>query len=222
MVSKKNVSLLLNETIEHLGIVGDVVQVKPGYARNHLLPLGIAEIPTPEKIEALRERRTAAKAELEALRSSRVKTVGKLDSVSIKLTRSCNDQGVLYGSVTQRDISDALHEGEFDVDERAVRLNQPIRHVGTYTVLIQFEKDLRAEINIEVLPDRTIEELDEDMEFDEEGELVEKPRKREKKAPKTEGKHESSEKAAEPAPVQAQEDEAEGGGSTEPTASEDV
>ena len=63
------------------------------------------------------------------------------------------------------------------VDERAVRLNQPIRHVGSYTVLIQFEKDLRSEITIEVLPDRTLEELDDDMEFDDEGELIEKPAK---------------------------------------------
>ena len=177
MASKKNVELLLNETIEHLGIVGDVVTVKPGYARNYLLPLGIAEIPTEEKVEALKELRETAKAQLEALRAQRVETIGNLTSITLKLTRSCNDQGVLYGSVTQRDISDALLEGELEVDERAVRLTQPIRHVGNYSVLIQFEKDLRAEITVEVLPDRTLEELDEEMEFDDEGELIEKPAK---------------------------------------------
>ena len=188
MASKKNVELLLNETIEHLGIVGDVVTVKPGYARNYLLPLGIAEVPTPEKVEALQELRATAKAELEALRAQRVDTIGKLDSVALKLTRSCNDQGVLYGSVTQQDIADALKEGEFVVDERAVRLNQPIRHVGTYSVAIQFDKDLRAEISIEVLPDRTLEELDDEMEFDDEGELIEKPRKKAaERAPEPEG-----------------------------------
>ena len=175
--STKKVELLLNETIEHLGIVGDVVSVKPGYARNFLLPLGIAEVPTEEKVEALKELRKTAKAQLEALRAQRVETIGSLESITLKLTRSCNDQGVLYGSVTQRDISDALLEGEMQVDERAVRLNQPIRHVGSYTVLIQFEKDLRSEITIEVLPDRTLEELDDDMEFDDEGELIEKPAK---------------------------------------------
>ena len=187
MAIKKNVELLLNETVENLGIVGDVVHVKPGHARNYLLPLGIAEVPTPEKIEALQERRATAKAELEALRSQRVDTVGKLESIVLKLTRSCNDQGVLYGSVTQRDISDALGEGELEVEERAIRLNQPIRRVGTYTVLIQFEKDLRVEIGIEVLPDRTLEELEEEeMEFDDEGELIEKPRRAKREAPKEE------------------------------------
>lgn len=178
MASKKSVELLLNETVENLGIVGDVVLVKPGYARNYLLPLEIAEIPTEEKVEALKEKRAEAKAQLEALRAQRVETTGKLEGISIKLTRSCNDQGVLYGSVTQRDISDALAEGELMVEERAIRLNQPIRRVGSYTVLVQFEKELRVEIAIEILPDRTLEELDEEeMEFDEDGELVEKSSK---------------------------------------------
>ena len=179
MASKKSVELLLNETVENLGIVGDVVMVKPGYARNFLLPLQIAEVPTPEKVEALKEKRAEAKAQLEALRAQRVETTGKLEGISLKLTRSCNDQGVLYGSVTQRDISDALGEGDLMVEERAIRLNQPIRRVGSYTVLVQFEKELRVEIAIEILPDRTLEELDEEeMEFDEDGELVEKTKKK--------------------------------------------
>jgi large subunit ribosomal protein L9 len=198
VASKKNIELLLNETIEHLGIVGDVVTVKPGYARNYLLPLGIAEVPTEEKVEALKELRKTAKAELEALRAQRVETVGKLENITVKLTRSCNDQGVLYGSVTQRDISDALQEGDMMVDERAVRLNQPIRHVGSYSVAIQFEKDLRAEIGIEVIADRTLEELDDEMEFDDDGELIEKP----KKAPAAEAPaDENAEEATEDAPA---------------------
>ena len=197
MASKKNIELLLNETIEHLGIVGDVVTVKPGYARNYLLPLGIAEVPTEEKVEALKELRKTAKAELEALRAQRVETVGKLENITVKLTRSCNDQGVLYGSVTQRDISDALQEGDMMVDERAVRLNQPIRHVGSYSVAIQFEKDLRAEIGIEVIADRALEELDDEMEFDDDGELIEKT----KKAPAAEAPaDENAEEATEDAP----------------------
>ena len=180
MSAKKNVELLLNETVENLGIVGDVVKVKPGFARNYLLPLEIAEVPTEEKIEALKEKRATAKAQLEALRAQRVETTGKLEGISLKLTRSCNDQGVLYGSVTQRDISDALAEGDLMVEERAIRLNQPIRRVGSYTTLIQFEKELRVEIAIEILPDRTLEELDdEDLEFDDDGELVETSKKSE-------------------------------------------
>ena len=197
MASKKNVALLLNETIEHLGIVGDVVTVKPGYARNYLLPLGIAEVPTDEKIEALKEQRATAHAQLEALRTERTETIGKLVGITIKLTRSCNDQGALYGSVTQRDIVDALGEGDLSVTEGAIRLHQPMRRVGTYSVVVQFEKDLRAEVGIEILPDRTLEDLEEEeMEFDNEGELITKPRKKRKKEHEAEAENPEAEETA--------------------------
>ena len=112
-----------------------------------------------------------------------------MDEVELTLVRSCNAQGVLYGSVTQRDIADALVTVNFEgVDTRAVRLQQAIRRIGEYQVTIQFDKDLRAEISIEVLPDRTLEELDDEMEFDDEGELIEKPRKKAaERAPEPEG-----------------------------------
>lgn len=158
MASKK-VELLLNRTIESLGIVGDVVKVKPGFARNYLLPHQYAEAPTPEKIEALKGARAAAQAELAQLRGEREAVISRLEGVSIKLIRSVNDQGVLYGAVTQRDISDQLTADGFAVDMRAVRLQNPIRRIGHYTCAIQLDRDLRTEVAIEVLPDRTLEML---------------------------------------------------------------
>ena len=114
----KNVELLLLETVENLGIVGDVVKVKSGYARNYLLPLGVAEPPSARKIESLKGARAVAQAELAALRSERERLVEQLTETTIALERSCNDQGALYGSVTQRDISDALMEAGHGVDAK--------------------------------------------------------------------------------------------------------
>ena len=136
----RNTKLLLLETVENLGIVGDVVKVKSGYARNYLLPHGVAERPTPTKVEALKEQRAKAQAELAAVRSEREKIIEELVGASITMERSCNDQGQLYGSVTQRDISDAMIAAGFGVDVRAVRLSHPIRHIGEYHVPIQFDK----------------------------------------------------------------------------------
>ncbi|MBL9140252.1 MAG: 50S ribosomal protein L9 [Phycisphaerae bacterium] len=153
----RKVELLLNRTIESLGIVGDVVKVKPGYARNYLLPHLYAEAPTPEKIEALKGARAAAQAELSKLRSERELLMSRMEGLSIKLIRSVNDSGVLYGAVTQRDISDQLTADGFGVDMRAVRLQNPIRRIGHYTCAIQLDRDLRTEVAIEVLPDRTLE-----------------------------------------------------------------
>jgi len=156
MASKK-IELLLNRTIENLGLVGDVVKVKPGFARNYLLTHGFAEAPTQEKIEALKDRRAQAQAELSKLRSEREALMARMEGAAIKLIRSVNDQGVLYGAVTQRDISDQLVVDGFMVDMRAVRLQNPIRRIGQYSCLIQLDRDLKTEITIDVLPDRALE-----------------------------------------------------------------
>ncbi len=166
----KNVSLLLLETVENLGIVGDVVKVKPGYARNYLLPHGVAEPPSPSRIEALKEIRARAQAELAELRSHREKVIEAIAGATVGIERSCNDQGSLYGSVTQRDISDALIAAGFGVDVRAVRLSHPIRRIGKHVVPIQFDKDLRAEVTLTIKADRELEgfnELGEPIETEE-------------------------------------------------------
>ena len=128
--STRTITVLLNRNVESLGIVGDVVKVKPGYARNFLRPLGIAEEPTEERIEALQAARAEAHAELEKIRDERKTIIGALGELTATLVRSCNDRGVLYGSVTQQDISDALIALGHRVDERAVRLANPIRRIG--------------------------------------------------------------------------------------------
>lgn len=173
-MAAKKVKLLLNKSVENLGIVGDIVKVRPGYARNYLLPHALAEAPTPTKIERLKEARAAALAELARLRQAREELLARMKDVTVAIQRSCNDQGILYGSVTQRDISEALQAAGYDVGIRSVRLNQNIRRVGSYHVPIQFEKDLRTEITLNVEADRALVEEREEMEIDEEGELVEK------------------------------------------------
>ena len=174
-MARRHIELLLLRNVEHLGIVGDVVRVRTGYARNYLVPMGLAEVPTEERIAELQADREAAMAQVQARRSARETLIGRMDEVELTLVRSCNAQGVLYGSVTQRDISDALIQVGYEgVDTRAVRLHQAIRRIGEYPVLIQFDKDLRTEIIVVVEPDQPLEEREE-MEFDDEGELIEKP-----------------------------------------------
>ena len=156
-MAKRNVELLLNISVENLGLVGDVVKVKPGHARNYLLPHGLAEYPTAEKIEALKDARATAAAAMQKRQEGRAKLIERLTDITIKLIRSVNDQGALYGAVTHRDIFDQLHLDGFPVEIHAVRLANTVRRVGSYTCAIVFDRELRTEINIEVLPDRTLE-----------------------------------------------------------------
>ena len=166
------VELLLTRNVENLGIVGDIVKVRAGYARNYLLPHALAEHPTDAKIDALKDARAKALAEIAAQRQLREETVAKLTGVSIKLVRSCNDQGVLYGSITQRDIADALVAAGYAVDMRAVRLAAPFRRIGSYTCTIQFEKELKADISIDVAADRTLESMEEQKKAEEAAEAA--------------------------------------------------
>lgn len=182
-MAAKKVSLLLNKTVENLGIVGDVVKVRPGFARNFLLPLQIAEAPTPTRIEKLKAARAAALAELEQLRAAREQLLERMHAVVVTLTRSCNDQGILYGSVSQRDIADGLQAAGYDVGLRSVRLAQTIRRVGEYHVPIQFDKDLKTDITLKVEADRTLDEAKDEIEIDEEGEMVEKKGDRKARKP---------------------------------------
>lgn len=170
----KSMKLLLTETVDNLGIVGDVVNVRIGYARNFLLPNALAMPPSEEAIAALADKRAKAERRQRELRSEREKMIEKLENFEVTLQRSCNDQGQLYGSVSQQDIADALAEQGFAVKAREVRLSQTIKRVDSYHVPIKVDSDLEAEIKLWVVADRELD-LDHrrhDVEFDAEGNVV--------------------------------------------------
>ena len=166
--------LLMLETVENVGIVGDVVRVKAGFARNYLLPRGIAEVPTQEKIDELSDRRAEAEAEQKRIRSEQEAMIAKLDGHELTVERSTNDQGVLFGGITQHEVAEMLREEGFAVEDRYVRLGSVAKRVDTYDVPIVINKDLKCEIKLEVKSD-TIEEEPEES-ADAEGEEDEGPR----------------------------------------------
>lgn len=154
----KTLKLLLTENVDSLGIVGDVVNVRLGYARNFLLPRDMATTPTEEAIAGVAQKRAEAQRQLAELRKQREELVHRMDGVHITIVRSCNDLGHLYASVTQQEISAALAQaGYAGVKPRDVRLNQNIKRVDTYDVHIKFESDLDSTIKLTVQPDRKLD-----------------------------------------------------------------
>ncbi len=169
----KDLQLLLVESVDNLGIVGDVVKVRSGYARNFLLPMGLATTPSEEKIKSLASKRAEAEKAQREMRAAREAMIGKLEDYEIELVRSCNDQGLLYGSVTQGDIAEALVAKGFDVKAREVRLSQTIKRVETHHVSVKLDKDLETEITVKVVADRELESDDRDeIEIDDEGNMI--------------------------------------------------
>jgi len=171
----RTVELLLTESVENLGIVGDVVKVRTGYARNFLLPRNVATTPSEELKQSLQTKRAQAEADMAAERTRRSETINKLQGFELTIDRSCNDQGILYGSVTQQEISSALIAAGFGVRPRDVRLSHAIKRVDNYDIHIKYETELETTIKLHVKPDRVLAKDEKpDLDFDMEGNLIEK------------------------------------------------
>ena len=150
MATKK---LLLNETIRNVGKVGDVVEVSPGYARNYLLPKGLAVEPTPNNIKKIEARRKEIERMEAERRKQQAATLENLKGVEVTLERRTNEQGHLYGAVSATDIARALEAVGHKVDAEDVLLPGRMDHVDTYTVVVRFAEDLQTEIKVWVAPD---------------------------------------------------------------------
>ena len=145
--------LILVGDVEHLGRRGDVVRVANGYGRNYLLPKGLALLSTPANrklvesqrlAQARREARHKAEAELLAEEFSRRHAV---------LSRRAGDTGVLFGSVTSRDVSDLLSANGIEVDRRKILLEQPIKSIGNYRLDIRCHAEVTAQLLVSIVPE---------------------------------------------------------------------
>ncbi|MBY0261959.1 MAG: 50S ribosomal protein L9 [Phycisphaerales bacterium] len=166
----KTIELLLVETVENLGIVGDVVKVRTGYARNFLLPRELATVPSEALIKSLQQKRVEAEKEIAAIRTQRAGTIEKLKGFALELTRACNDQGILYGAVTQQEIAAALTAAGNPVRPRDVRLSSAIKRVDTYDIHIKFETELETDVKLTIKPDRVLAKDEKpEMDIDEKG-----------------------------------------------------
>ena len=164
----KYVKILLTENVEGTGIVGDVVEVRPGFARNFLQPRGMATDPTAGNIKRLAGRRAEAEKDMKLRRAALEELHGRVANHELTLQRSANDQGILFGSVSQHDIATALQEEGFQVDERAVRIGQQIKRLDSYHIPIVLASDLKTEIKLWVVSDKPVEKHDDEEADDEE------------------------------------------------------
>jgi large subunit ribosomal protein L9 len=148
-----SVKLLLNETIKNVGRVGDVVDVSPGYARNYLLPKGLAVQPTPQNVKRIEARRKEIEREEAARRAQQAEIIKQLATVEVTLERKANEQGNLFGSVTATDIAKALQTQGYAVLPGDVNLPGRLDRVNTYTVQVKFADDLATDLKVWVAPD---------------------------------------------------------------------
>ncbi|MGA7276785.1 MAG: 50S ribosomal protein L9 [Desulfocapsaceae bacterium] len=142
--------LILKETIDSLGREGDVVKVKPGYARNYLLPQGKAVIADASNLAILEQNKAQIRARLDAQRKVAENLFKKLTGISLEFEELAGEEEKLFGSVTAGDIHDRLVEKKIDVDKRSINLSEPIKTLGEHRVTIKVGFDLEAEISVTV------------------------------------------------------------------------
>ncbi len=143
--------VILREDIEKLGNRGDIVKVAPGFARNFLLPKRLAVAAT-ESNKKIVEQERQAHLRKDAKLKSEAEDLGKLlANVSITITQKAGEEGHLFGSVTSKDIAEALERQNFHVDRKKVVLADPIKQVGEYKIPVKLHKDVAVEIPVNVV-----------------------------------------------------------------------
>ena len=149
----KQVNVILRQEMEHLGEEGEIVSVKPGYARNYLLPRGLAYRATKSNVRRLEQERErveqrARRDFLEARRRA-----SQLEGMSLTFEMRAGEESKLFGSVTSADIADRLNEQDldFEVDRRKIELEEPIKSLGVCSVPIDLGSDVTAEVKVWVI-----------------------------------------------------------------------
>jgi large subunit ribosomal protein L9 len=149
------IQLLLIQSVEHLGTSGDVVEVRPGYAKNYLIPQGLATIATDHHKRMVEKHR----AQLLAIENARLASLRQLgDRIGhqpVTIEANANDEGHLYGSVGPADIVGALKKIGISIAADQVRLEGPLKELGLYTVKIHVAKDVDSELKVWVVPPTT-------------------------------------------------------------------
>ncbi len=143
--------VILNDHIDHLGERGDVVAVKPGYARNYLLPKGLAYLDTPGNRRRFEEEQTNWEEMDLGRRTAAEKMAADMVGTELLFERRAGEKDVLFGSVSVVDIGRELADRGFDIDRRRILLGHPIKELGSFQVDVQVHRDIEVTISVHVV-----------------------------------------------------------------------
>lgn len=143
--------VILKENVDHLGYVGDVLDVAQGYARNFLLPRGIALEANPRNVKALEHAKRVTTHLAQKLEGNLKAQADKISKVTLTFPVQTGKDDKLFGSITAKDIEEGLLAEGFEVDRRKIQLPQPIKELGTTTVGVKLHRDIVAQVSVSVV-----------------------------------------------------------------------
>jgi large subunit ribosomal protein L9 len=147
------IEVILREDIKTLGRAGEMVRVKPGYARNYLLPQGLAYEATEGNKKRIAAETRVRTARSQAERDQAEREAVTLRDVTVSLTSKAGEEGKLFGSITSQDVADALARQGHAVDRRRIELEHPIKTTGVHTVTVRLHPEVHAELRVSVAPE---------------------------------------------------------------------
>lgn len=146
-----HIHVVLQGDVQSLGKSGDLVRVRPGYARNFLIPRGLALPATESNVARVEELRKLALAKAAKELTAAREVATKLESVAVKIARPVGEENKMYGSVTSRDIEDAFRAAGIEVDRKKIDLAEPIKQLGLTEVPVKLYRDVVAKLRVEVV-----------------------------------------------------------------------
>jgi len=148
-----NVHVILARDVPNLGHVGDLVGVRPGYARNFLVPQGLALPASPKRVAQFEHQKKIVAHKRRLLRADSEKRATEIAKVQVTITAKVGEQNKLFGSITARDISKALLAVGHNIHHRDIKLPEPIKAIGLHTVDVRLEADVSSQVKVVVAPE---------------------------------------------------------------------
>lgn len=143
--------VILKNDVKHLGYKDDVVKVRPGYARNFLLPKGLAIAATDSSKKMLSETLKQRAFKEEKIKAEAQKIADALKNVVVKVATKVGESGKIFGSITSIQIADAIKKAGYDVDRKNITINGDVKTIGTYTADIRLHKEVNEKVTFEVV-----------------------------------------------------------------------
>jgi large subunit ribosomal protein L9 len=143
--------VILREDVDKLGRMGDLVNVADGYARNFLIPRNLAALATTKNIKSLEHEKRVIADRIKKEKMAAEEEAKKISAVSVSIPAQVGEEGKLFGSVTSKDIADAIAAQGFEIDKRKIQLEKPIKEIGTFMVPVKVHHDITAQVKVEVV-----------------------------------------------------------------------
>lgn len=153
---KGGTELLLAENVANLGEQGEIVRVKPGYARNYLVPMGLATVATEANKRMVEVHRKRQEEQAAVRRKELQQLADKIRAYSVTLEANATDDGHLYGSITVNDISKALKKAGYPVEPNQIKTEGAIKSLGMYTLAVELDPQVTTEVKVWIVPTTSV------------------------------------------------------------------